>query len=279
MNNRKWSRIIAMLLAVMLVFCDSNVIYAVESMTEAQTEDPAAAQAAADAEAARQAAEAQAAADQAAADQAYAEQVAADAQAALNEAYNTGDEETIANAEYYAQQTADQAQQSADQAQAAQDQAQAAQDEATAADQTVYDTVADAGIDTSEVTGTTDDSSSSLRQQIVDYALQFVGNPYVYGGTSLTNGADCSGFAQHVYAQFGIGLPRTSAAQSQYGMKIPVSEAAPGDLIFYAKNGQVYHVVIYIGNGRTVEAASTRSGICSHGVNYANAVWATRLLS
>ena len=78
--------------------------------------------------------------------------------------------------------------------------------------------------------------------------------------------------------QFGIGLPRTSAAQSQYGMKIPVSEAAPGDLIFYAKNGQVYHVVIYIGNGRTVEAASTRSGICSHGVNYANAVWATRLL-
>ncbi|MFR0790203.1 MAG: C40 family peptidase [Lachnospiraceae bacterium] len=76
-----------------------------------------------------------------------------------------------------------------------------------------------------------------------------------------------------------MGLPRTSAAQSQYGMKIPVSEAAPGDLIFYAKNGQVYHVVIYIGNGRTVEAASTRSGICSHGVNYANAVWATRLLS
>ena len=122
-------------------------------------------------------------------------------------------------------------------------------------------------------------SEEELRQQIVDFALQFEGNPYVYGGTSLTNGADCSGFAQHVYAQFGIGLPRTSAAQSQYGMKIPVSEAAPGDLIFYAKNGQVYHVVIYIGNGRTVEAASTRSGICSHGVNYANAVWATRLLS
>ena len=111
------------------------------------------------------------------------------------------------------------------------------------------------------------------------YAQQFVGNPYVWGGTDPVHGADCSGFAQHVYAQFGIGLPRTSAAQSQYGMKIPVSEAAPGDLIFYAKNGQVYHVVIYIGNGRTVEAASTRSGICSHGVNYANAVWATRLLS
>ena len=114
---------------------------------------------------------------------------------------------------------------------------------------------------------------------IVAYAQQFVGNPYVWGGTDPVHGADCSGFAQHVYAQFGIGLPRTSAAQSQYGMKIPVSEAAPGDLIFYAKNGQVYHVVIYIGNGRTVEAASTRSGICSHGVNYANAVWATRLLS
>lgn len=117
------------------------------------------------------------------------------------------------------------------------------------------------------------------RQALINYALQFIGNPYVWGGTDPVHGADCSGFAQHVYAQFGIGLPRTSAAQSQYGMKIPVSEAAPGDLIFYAKNGQVYHVVIYIGNGRTVEAASTRSGICSHGVNYANAVWATRLLS
>ena len=114
------------------------------------------------------------------------------------------------------------------------------------------------------------------RQALINYALQFIGNPYVWGGTDPVHGADCSGFAQHVYAQFGIGLPRTSAAQSQYGMKIPVSEAAPGDLIFYAKNGQVYHVVIYIGNGRTVEAASTRSGICSHGVNYANAVWATR---
>ena len=117
------------------------------------------------------------------------------------------------------------------------------------------------------------------RQALINYALQFIGNPYVWGGTDPVHGADCSGFAQHVYAQFGISLPRTSAAQSQYGMKIPVSEAAPGDLIFYAKNGQVYHVVIYIGNGRTVEAASTRSGICSHGVNYANAVWATRLLS
>ena len=169
--------------------------------------------------------QAQATADQAAADQAYAEQVAADAQAALDEAYNTGDEETIANAEYYAQQTADQAQQSADQAQAAQDQAQAAQDEATAADQTVYDTVADAGIDTSEVTNTTDESSStsSLRQQIVDYALQFVGNPYVYGGTSLTNGTDCSGFTQSVLANFGINISRTAGAQSQGGTAVDLN--------------------------------------------------------
>ena len=122
-------------------------------------------------------------------------------------------------------------------------------------------------------------STYNKGKTVASFAQRFVGNPYVWGGTDPVHGADCSGFAQHVYAQFGIGLPRTSAAQSQYGMKIPVSEAAPGDLIFYAKNGQVYHVVIYIGNGRTVEAASTRSGICSHGVNYANAVWATRLLS
>ena len=223
--------------------------------------------------------EAQAAADQAAADQAYAEQVAADAQAALNEAYNTGDEETIANAEYYAQQTADQAQQSADQAQAAQDQAQAAQDEATAADQTVYDTVADAGIDTSEVTNTTDESSStsSLRQQIVDYALQFVGNPYVYGGTSLTNGTDCSGFTQSVLANFGINISRTAGAQSQGGTAVDLNNLEPGDLLYYEGSGDygIGHVTMYIGDGKVVHASSSTTGIIVSDVDYRTPVSAS----
>lgn len=216
--------------------------------------------------------QAQAEADQAAADQAYAEQVAADAQAALNEAYNSGDEQTIANAESYAQQTADQAQQSADQAQAAQDQAQAAQNEAAAADQTVYDTVADAGIDTSEVTSTTDDSSStsSLRQQIVDYALQFVGNPYVYGGTSLTNGTDCSGFTQSVLANFGINISRTAGAQSQGGTPVDLNNLEPGDLLYYEGNGDygIGHVTMYIGDGKVVHASSSSTGIIVSDVNY-----------
>ena len=223
--------------------------------------------------------EAQAAADQAAADQAYAEQVAADAQAALNEAYNTGDEETIANAEYYAQQTADQAQQSADQAQAAQDQAQAAQDEATAADQTVYDTVADAGIDTSEVTNTTNESSStsSLRQQIVDYALQFVGNPYVYGGTSLTNGTDCSGFTQSVLANFGINISRTAGAQSQGGTAVDLNNLEPGDLLYYEGSGDygIGHVTMYIGDGKVVHASSSTTGIIVSDVDYRTPVSAS----
>ena len=214
--------------------------------------------------------QAQAAADQAAADQAYAEQVAADAQAALDEAYNSGDEETIANAESYAQQTAQDAQNAADQA-------QAAQDEAAAADQTVYDTVADAGIDTSEVTSTTDDSSSSLRQQIVNYALQFVGNPYVYGGTSLTNGTDCSGFTQSVLANFGININRTAGAQSQGGKSVDLSQLEPGDLLFYEGSGDygIGHVTMYIGNGQVVHASSSSTGIIVSDVNYRTPVSAS----
>ena len=230
--------------------------------------------------------QAQATADQAAADQAYAEQVAADAQAALDEAYNTGDEETIANAEAYAQQTAadaqataDQAQQSADEAQAAQDQAQAAQDEAAAADQTVYDTVSDAGIDTSEVTNTTDDSSStsSLRQQIVDYALQFVGNPYVYGGTSLTNGTDCSGFTQSVLANFGINISRTAGQQSQGGTSVDLNNLEPGDLLYYEGSGDygIGHVTMYIGDGKVVHASSSSTGIIVSDVDYRTPVSAS----
>ena len=119
-------------------------------------------------------------------------------------------------------------------------------------------------------------SEEELRQQIVDFALQFVGNPYVYGGTSLTNGADCSGFVQSIYKQFGISLPRVAADQANAGTRISVEEALPGDLIFYAENGSVYHVVMYIGNGKVVHASSSASGIKVSDLYRAHAVSGAR---
>lgn len=103
---------------------------------------------------------------------------------------------------------------------------------------------------------------SSTGEQIVAYALQFVGNPYVWGGTSLTDGADCSGFTQSVFAAFGIYLPRTAEEQA-YGGGTPVDLGSlqPGDLIFYSDGGYIGHVSIYIGNGQVVHASSPSTGI------------------
>ena len=113
------------------------------------------------------------------------------------------------------------------------------------------------------------DEAAGLRSRIANYALQFVGNPYVWGGTSLTNGADCSGFVQSVLRNFGISLPRTSRAQSQVGEAINSSEMQPGDLIFYANSsGTVNHVAMYIGNGQEVHASSARTGIRISNWNY-----------
>lgn len=94
-------------------------------------------------------------------------------------------------------------------------------------------------------------------RSVADYALQFVGNPYVWGGTSLTNGADCSGFTQSVYRHFGVSIPRTSGEQANYGKEIAYEDMEPGDLICYSG-----HVSMYIGGGRIVHAASAKAGIC-----------------
>lgn len=116
------------------------------------------------------------------------------------------------------------------------------------------------------------------RSSILQYAAEFIGNPYVWGGTSLTNGADCSGFVQSIYAQYGYTLPRTAAEQSQVGTQIPVEDAQPGDLIFYGNGGSIYHVVIYAGDGKTIEAKSTKAGIVASEVSYQSAVWAVRVI-
>ena len=109
----------------------------------------------------------------------------------------------------------------------------------------------------------------SRRTQIGNYALQFVGNPYVWGGTSLTNGADCSGFTMKVLQHFGISLPHYSGSQAKMGRAVSSSEMRPGDLIFYANSGgTINHVAMYIGNGQIVHAASKRSGIKISTWNY-----------
>ena len=120
--------------------------------------------------------------------------------------------------------------------------------------------------------------AGEVRQSIIEYASQFVGNPYVWGGTSLTDGADCSGFVQQIYKAYGYDLPRVAAAQSQYGTQIALEDAQPGDLIFYAENGYVYHVAMYAGNGTTIEAANETQGIIYGTVNTKDAVWATRII-
>ncbi len=102
---------------------------------------------------------------------------------------------------------------------------------------------------------------SDVRISLVETALQYVGNPYVWGGTSLTNGVDCSGFTMRIYAMFGISLPHSSKAQPSYGTKISASEAQPGDLFFYGDGTTINHVAIYIGDGKIVHASTSRTGI------------------
>ena len=104
--------------------------------------------------------------------------------------------------------------------------------------------------------GSSSSSSSGSGSSVVDYATQFVGNPYVWGGTSLTSGADCSGFVQSVYANFGVSLPRTSYEQQNAGTEVSYADAQPGDLICYGG-----HVAIYMGNGQIVHASNSRDGI------------------
>lgn len=105
---------------------------------------------------------------------------------------------------------------------------------------------------------------TNLGQQVADFAVQFVGNPYVYGGSSLTNGADCSGFTMAVYANFGVSLPHSAAAQNKKGTNVgSIDNAIPGDIVYYSG-----HVGIYIGSGQVVHAGNSRTGIIISNANY-----------
>lgn len=126
--------------------------------------------------------------------------------------------------------------------------------------------------------GSSAKATGSTGSDIAKYALNFVGNPYRMGGTSLTGGADCSGFVQSIYAQYGYGIPRTSREQSTYGQSIRLSSVQPGDLIFYKHGSTVGHVAMYIGGGKVVHAASTNQGIITSSMNYNQPYCARRIV-
>lgn len=116
-------------------------------------------------------------------------------------------------------------------------------------------------------------------KQVAEYAKKFVGNPYLYGGTSLTSGADCSGFVQSVFKNFKISVPRTSRSQATAGTKVATSAIKEGDLVFFATNGVVDHVGIYIGNGKMVHASNPKDGIKISNYNYRTIYTVRRIIN
>ena len=240
---------------------------------QAYQEQLAAEQAAADAQAAAAAASQQTSDAQTQADQAY--QAYLDAQAAADAATQQGDEQNVYDTAAAAQQAyqaylnaqaaADAAAQQTQQAQTEAPQTEAPQTEAPqteAPQETAPETEAP--------------SYSSTGSQVVNFATQFLGNPYVWGGTSLTNGADCSGFTQSVFANFGISIPRTAAAQASSGTPVSLSDIQAGDLLFYSNGSGIGHVTIYMGHGQVVHASNSNTGIIISDYGYRTPVSARR---
>lgn len=142
----------------------------------------------------------------------------------------------------------------------AQKAAEKAEKEKEEALQTIQQTVEDAKKKAEEAKKKAEEQRLAKRQAVVDFALQFEGNPYVYGGTSLTNGADCSGFVMSVFANFGYSLPRVAADQCAASTRKDISQLEPGDLVFYG-NGYIDHVALYIGDGKIIHASGAATGI------------------
>ena len=118
---------------------------------------------------------------------------------------------------------------------------------------------------------------TDIQMEICEYARQFVGNPYKWGGTSLTKGADCSGFTMSVFKNYGVSLPHSSRAQANCGTRIDLSELQPGDLVFYGGKN-IHHVAMYIGNGQIVHAQSANTGIVVSSMYYNTPTRAARVL-
>ena len=113
------------------------------------------------------------------------------------------------------------------------------------------------------INGYTPNDETEVRKAMINYGMQFLGNSYVYGGTSMTNGVDCSAFTQNIYRQFGITLPRTAADQAKYGREVSQADLRPGDLLFYwdSGRGKIGHVTMYIGNNHVLHASNHTDGI------------------
>lgn len=118
---------------------------------------------------------------------------------------------------------------------------------------------------------------TDIQIEICEYACQYVGNPYKWGGVSLTKGADCSGFTLSVYKNYGVSLPHSSKAQANCGTRVDLSEVQPGDLIFYGGKN-IHHVAMYIGNGQIVHAQSAKTGIRISSMYYNTPTKAVRVL-
>ena len=170
------------------------------------------------------------------------------------------------------QETAPQTQETAAQTEAPQTQETAAQTEAPQTQETAAQTEA-------PQTEATAPAASATGSAVVAYASQFVGNPYVWGGTSLTSGADCSGFTMAVFANFGVSLPHYAASQLSCGTQVSIDSLAPGDLVFFSSTGgEIDHVAIYVGGGSIVHAANSKSGICYSSLNWMTPVAACRVV-
>ena len=170
------------------------------------------------------------------------------------------------------QETAPQTQETAAQSDAPQTQETAAQTEAPQTQETAAQTEA-------PQTEASAPAASATGSAVVAYASQFVGNPYVWGGTSLTSGADCSGFTMAVFANFGVSLPHYAASQLSCGTQVSIDSLAPGDLVFFSSTGgEIDHVAIYVGGGSIVHAANSKSGICYSSLNWMTPVAACRVV-
>ncbi|MCI6767310.1 MAG: NlpC/P60 family protein [Lachnospiraceae bacterium] len=182
-------------------------------------------------------------------------------------------QETVAQTDAsQTQETAPQTQETAAQSDAPQTQETAAQTEAPQTQETAAQTEA-------PQTEASAPAASATGSAVVAYASQFVGNPYVWGGTSLTSGADCSGFTMAVFANFGVSLPHYAASQLSCGTQVSIDSLAPGDLVFFSSTGgEIDHVAIYVGGGSIVHAANSKSGICYSSLNWMTPVAACRVV-